>query len=152
MIYIKKNQLFILVNEYQVIFLLAIIIDVFVNKGIAYSGFLLIYYFIVLLISIIKRKKFKISLINFLLPLFLTANVIFLADIWNEEMKKNTIEYYNSSKLTTGTEEKEITAFNLSRTARIYFENDQKFVSIYLFNFTKFIYDGKGNWEEIERD
>ena len=152
MIDMKKNQLFMLVNEYQVIFLLAIIIDIFLNKGIAYSGFLLIYYFIILIISIIRRKKIKISLVNFLLPLFLTVNVIYLANKWDEEIKKKTIMYYNNSSLINGHEEKKITAYNISTTVSLSIRNNKKVAYGYLFNFKSFTYDDENKWQETERD
>ena len=53
-------------------------------------------YFIVLLISIIKRKKFKISLINVLVPILLMINITFLANKWDEEIKKKIIHCYNN--------------------------------------------------------
>ena len=142
----------IIINADKVLCIIFVMIDVLLYKGCVLVGFLLCYYLFRLIIATIKRKKFKNALIGFMGIILAIIIMSFIGSVWNEEMKKNTIEYYNSSKITKGTEEKEIAAFNLSRTARIYFENDEKFVSIYLFNFTKFIYDGKGNWEEIERD
>ena len=78
-------------------------------KGLHLHGF---YYFIILLIAIIRRKKIKISLVNFLLPLFLTVNVMFLANKWDEEIKKKIIIYYTNSSLINGREEKKITVYN----------------------------------------
>ncbi len=152
MINIKKNQLLMLINEYSLILLLAIIIDVFINKGFAFTWILLFYYFIILLLSIIKRKKIKISLIKFLIPLFLIMNITFLTDIWDEEIKKKTIMYYNNSSLINGHEEKKITAYNISTTVSLSIRNNKKVAYGYLFNFKSFTYDDENKWQETERD
>ena len=116
-------------------------------KGLHLHGF---YYFIILLLSIIKRKKIKISLIKFLIPLFLIMNITFLTDIWDEEMKKNIVNYYNNSTLIKGIEEKEITAYNMSRQVILYVENNKKVASVFLFNFKKFHYDDENKWKEVD--
>ena len=117
------------------------------SKG---ADFLLFYYFIVLLISIIKRKNFKNSLIKFLSIVFLIIFSAFIAHIWNEEIKKKTVIYYNNSNLTKGYEEEKISAYNMSRQVKLYFENNKKVAAVYLFNFRKFTYDNENKWKEID--
>ena len=110
---------------------------------------LLFYYFIIIYY---KKKKIKISLIKFLIPLFLIMNITFLTDIWDEEIKKKTIMYYNNSSLINGREEKEITVYNISTTVSLHVRNNKKVVSGYLFNFKRFTYDDENKWQETERD
>lgn len=152
MINIQENPIIMIINkyEYQFFLFLAIILDFFIYKGFIFTIFLLFYYFIVLLISIIKRKNFKNSLIKFLSIVFLIIFSAFIAHMWNEEIKKKTVIYYNNSNLTKGYEEEKISAYNMSRQVKLYFENNKKVAAVYLFNFRKFTYDNENKWKEVD--
>lgn len=105
-----------------------------------------------MIISIIRKKKIKISLVNFLLPLFLTVNVIYLANKWDEEIKKKTIMYYNNSSLMINGHEEKITAYNISTTVSLSIRNNKSttwFIYLILKSFT---YDDENKWQETERD
>ena len=72
--------------------------------------------------------------------------------MWNEEIKKKTIMYYNSSTLLKGHEEKKITAYKISTTVSLDIRNNKKVASGYLFNFKSFTYDDENEWQITERD
>lgn len=144
-----SSKIAVFFDKYQLIFLIAAIIDFFLFKGTIFSGVLFFYYLLNLIVSYVKKRNVKKIAIKFIISFFSIILISFLGDIWNNEIKEKTVIYYNQSNLKSGYEQKEVIAFNTSRLATLYFENNNKTVSIILFNFKKVTYDNENKWREL---